>query len=202
MSHFTIGEWVTMREVWNGQTWELRRGIIIRDDDTAIGLYTPPRTQALIAMDADGKRLRIPPPEWSLAETATPIDRHFLAIHPPGAGHSILCIWDGEWRLLHWYINLETDMARTEAGFEYTEHMLDVIVEPDLQSWHWKDEDELAEAIVLGLFTTEEARGFYSEGRCALDWLLARRAPYDEPWDAWRPPDGWTVADAPAEWQA
>ena len=185
--HFQPGEWVDLHEVWAGRTWELRRGAIAQDDEEVIVVYTPPETRATVAIGSAGERLRLPPDDWGLAEVKTPANRGFLAVHPIGAAHSTILIWDESLKLLCWYINLESALVRTATGFEYIDHFLDVIVEPDMSSWKWKDEDELAEAVALGLFTKEQAEGFYSEGRRAAEWLLARQPPYDQPWEDWVP---------------
>jgi predicted RNA-binding protein associated with RNAse of E/G family len=99
----------------------------------------------------------------------------------------VLAIWNGDWQLLHWYINLESDLVRTDAGFEYEDHVLDVIVDADLKSWRWKDEDELEAALERGLFTREQGAAFYAEGERAVAWLIARQAPYHAAWEDWRP---------------
>jgi hypothetical protein len=54
------------------------------------------------------------------------------------------------------------------------------------RSW-WKDEDEPAEAVEIGLITAEQAAEFRAEGERALEWLLSRRPPYDRDWLSWRP---------------
>jgi hypothetical protein len=184
---FQAGEWVVLREVWDGKTWEIRRGLVVRDEADVVAVCTPPSTRVLIAVGEDGVRLRLPPAEWEMAEAETPADRSFLAVHPAGAEHSVLVVADEEWRMLHWYINLESDLVRTSSGFEYEDHFLDVIVEADLREWRWKDEDELAEAVERGLVTEEQAASFYAEGERAIKRLLAREAPYDERWEDWRP---------------
>lgn len=192
LRRFGPGEWAGLREVWRGKTWELRRGIIAEDSAEVIALFTPASTPALIAVDSPGgERLRLPPQDWQLRAAATPTDRHFLAVHPPAAEHSLLLIWNDRFELLHWYINLESDLARTETGFEYEDRFLDIVVSPDLKTWQWKDEDELAEAVERGLVTPAQAAAFRSEGELALDRLLHRRPPYDRPWETWRPPPGW-----------
>jgi hypothetical protein len=192
VTRFQPGQWVELREAWDGRTWELRRGLVVRDDDATVVVYTPPSTPALIAAaEGDDTRLRLPPTDWRMIESATPADRRILAVHPLGAQHSVLAIWDEHWTMLDWYINLESDLGRTEAGFEYTDHFLDVIVGLDLTTWHWKDEDELAEALERGLVTAEQCAAFRAEGERALEWLIARRPPYDEPWEDWRPPESW-----------
>jgi hypothetical protein len=130
---FQAGEWVELREVWDGKTWEIRRGLVVRDEADVVAVCTPPSTRVLIAVGEDGVRLRLPPAEWEMAEAETPADRSFLAVHPAGAEHSVLVVADEEWRMLHWYINLESDLVRTSSGFEYEDHFLDVIVEADLR---------------------------------------------------------------------
>jgi hypothetical protein len=191
------GEWIILREVHGGRTWEKRLGLVVRDEEGVIAVYTPPATPAIIAAGPDGRRLRLPGREWDLRAVATPADRAFLAVHPPGAAHSVLLICDAGLRLLHWYINLEDDLVRTEAGFEYTDHFLDVVVTPDLTAWSWKDEDELAEAVELGILGRDRADALYAEGRAALEALTARRSPFDEPWEDWRPPPDWPLAPPP-----
>ena len=119
-------------------------------------------------------------------------------MHPVGASHSTILIRDGSASLLCWYINLESTLQRAATGFEYTDHFLDVVAEPDLSSWKWKDEDELAEAVDGGLVTATDAQGFYAEGERAIEWVLARQAPYDEPWEEWRAPEEWVARSDPS----
>lgn len=188
------GQKIVMREVWRGRTWEERMAIVAEDNDEMIVLYTPPSTDALVAIDKEGNRLRMPTtPNWSLEGTRT-FTSGVVAVHVPGTQHSLLAIFDPPKGYGPWYINLESDLARTEDGFEYEEHVLDVVVERDLSSWRWKDEDELEEAVEIGLFTVEQAMEFRTEGELALNWLLTRRPPYDIDWLSWRPPPEWGVA--------
>lgn len=183
-----------MREVWDGRTWEIRNGVIVEDEPDFIAIYTPPETPAMVAAASDGVRLRLPPDEWTLSKVRTPADRRFLAVHPTGAEHSLLAIWDDDWQMICWYINLESDLARTHNGVEYEDRFLDIVAEPDLSSWCWKDEDELEEAMGRGLVTTTQADAFRAEGERAIEWLLARQPPYDRPWDEWRPPEEWRLS--------
>ena len=126
-----------------------------------------------------------------MADASIPTDRRILSLHPPGSDHSVHVVWDDSWRLLYWYINLEEDRRRNAKGFDFEEHVLDLVVEPNMKSWRWKDEDELAEAVERGLFSPAQAAGFREEGERAIERLLARRPPYDRPWEDWRPPPAW-----------
>ena len=192
MKAFSPDERIEVREVWDGRAWEIRRPIVVEDTPDLIAVYNAPGSPVRTAVGPDGERLRLPPPEWSMADASIPTDRRILSLHPPGADHSVLLIWDESWRLLYWYINLEEDRRRNARGFDYEEHVLDIVVQPDMASWRWKDEDELAEAVERGLFTIEQASAFREEGERALEWLLARRPPYDRPWEDWRPPPDWS----------
>lgn len=191
MKRFSPGERIEVREVWGGRAWEIRRPIIVEDTSGLLAVYNAPGSPVRVAAGPDGKRLRLPPPEWSMADAAIPSDRRILGLHPPGSDHSVRVVWDHSWRLLYWYINPEQDRQRNPRGFDFEEHVLDLVVEPDMKSWRWKDEDELAEAVKRGLFTPEQAATFREEGKRALEWLLARRPPYDRPWEDWRPPPDW-----------
>jgi hypothetical protein len=194
MRRFNPGETIEMREVWRGRTWEQRAAIVAEDNDELIALYTPPDTDALVAIDREGNRLRMPTTlDWSLEGTRT-FTSGVIAVHVPGTHHSLLAIFDPPVGYGPWYINLESDLERTECGFDYEEHVLDVVVERDLKTYRWKDEDELEEAVELGLFTLEQAAEFRVEGERALERLLSRRPPYDRDWLSWRPRAEWGVA--------
>ena len=191
MKRFSPGERIEVREVWDGHAWEIRRPLVVEDTPSLIAVYNAPDSPVRTAVGPDGERLRLPPSEWSMANVSIPSDRRILGLHPPGSDHSVLLFWDDSWRLLGWYINLEQDRQRNPRGFDFEEHVLDLVVEPDMAAWRWKDEDELAEAVERGLFTPEQAADFRAEGERALEWLLERRPPYDRPWEDWRPPPDW-----------
>lgn len=193
MRRFNPGETIEMREVWRGKTWERRTAIVVEDRDELIALYTPPGSEAHVAVAPDGTLLRMPVSDWTPAPHPTGA-MEVLGLHVPGTQHSVLAIFDPRPGYAPWYINLESDLARTDGGFEYEEHVLDIVIERDLTTWRWKDEDELEEAVELGLFTPEQAAEFRAEGERALEWLLSRRPPYKRDWLSWCPPREWLIA--------
>jgi hypothetical protein len=193
MRRFKPGDTIETREVWRGKKWEQRPAIVAEDNDELIALYTPPGSESLIAVDATGTKLRMPITDWKL-EPTTRFTIELIALHVPGTDHSVLAIFDPPAGYGPWYINLESDLQRTEHGFDYEEHVLDILIDADMSTWRWKDEDELEEAVELGLFTGEQAVEFRAEGERALEWLLSRRRPYDRDWLSWRPPPEWGLA--------
>lgn len=153
------------------------------------------------ACGPDGKRLALPVGAWTLRDIGWPTS--CLRLHMPGAHHDVLVFCDpGHDRLTHWYVNLQTPLRRTGLGFDYTDLVLDAVVSADRTTWRWEDEDELEEALGLGLLTAERAAFLRAEGERAIARLRARRPPYDASWERWRPDPAWPVPRLPDGWDA
>ena len=147
-----------------------------------------------------GRRLPIPELQrggWAHEEAEWYGGR--LMIHERSASHSIYVHWGREGEFLGWYVNLEEPWLRTALGFDTTDHLLDIWINPD-RTWHWKDEDDLAEAVEIGLFSHEKAAAIRAEGERAIERIEAWGPPFDEPWDAWRPSPEWPLPQMPAGW--
>jgi predicted RNA-binding protein associated with RNAse of E/G family len=98
------------------------------------------------------------------------------------------------------YVNLEDPWRETTLGFDSPDHLLDLVVDPD-RSWRWKDEDHLAEAVEIGLFSLEQARAFRTEGERAIERIEAWSAPFDEGWENWLPDPAWPLPSLPNGWE-
>ena len=101
---------------------------------------------------------------------------------------------------MQWYINLEDPLVRTSMGFDYLDQMLDIEVTPDLSQWTLKDEDEFEDAVARGILTPEEADVVRAEGEQVIAAIDARRSPFDEPWEQWRPDSCWPTSSLPQDW--
>lgn len=122
-----------------------------------------------------------------------------LMIAETGAAHSVYVTWDETGKLVGWYVNLEDPWRKTGVGFDTTDHLLDVWVDPD-GSWRWKDEDHLAEALDIGLFSAEQAKAMRIEGKEVIERIEGWAAPFDEGWDNWRPDPEWPLPSIPDGW--
>ena len=124
-----------------------------------------------------------------------------LWLSVPGASYSIELYWHpGRKTLDRWKVNLEDPLRRTRFGFDYKDRLLDIVISPDKSEWEWKDEDEVTEAVALGLMSAERARHFYAEGERGLKRLLANEAPFDRDWAAWNPDEAWSMPKFPDGW--
>lgn len=117
-----------------------------------------------------------------------------LLITPPGSAHSIRLIWTETWHFRGWYVNLQEPQVRTAVGFDTSDQVLDIWVEPD-QSWRWEDEHELEEAVRLGHSSLDEAAAVRAEGeRVIAAW------PFPTGWEEWRPDPAWPIPRLPDGW--
>jgi uncharacterized protein len=123
-----------------------------------------------------------------------------LLIAERGTPYSIYVMWDEVGELQAWYVNLEDPWRETRLGFDTTDHLLDVWIDPD-RSWRWKDEDHLEEAVEIGLFSAEQASRFRAAGEHALERVEAWSAPFNEGWEDWRPDPSWPVPELPEGWE-
>ena len=195
---FRPGDPILLREVWRDRVWTARPVIVVEDSPQLVALYIATGSTWKRPFNIDGMPKRIPAGDWQLRDDLWTND--VLRISLPGERFSILPIHDEQRQLRFWYLNIETPLRRTGLGFDYMDQALDIIVSPDLSEWRWKDEDELALAVDLGLYTSLQANDIRSAGEHALTLFLARRPPFDRDWDRWRPPADWTVPGLPGRW--
>jgi hypothetical protein len=114
----------------------------------------------------------------------------------PGDRYAIEILWGMDWEDCGWYVNLQAPLVVRGVFFDTCDHALDVRVLPD-GTWHWKDEDDFAEAIALGMLDEAEA-GLV---RAEAERVIAAR-PWPTGWEDWRPPAHWTPLPVPPDWAA
>lgn len=79
-----------------------------------------------------------------------------LVLKRPESGHAISLFWDdASGDLDFWYIDLIGPLRRRPFGFDFPEHGLDIVVQPDLSSWRWKDQDEMDWDVAQGIYMRE-----------------------------------------------
>ncbi len=198
-SRWNPGDQVVLREIWRGRVWSGRPVTVAMDEQDLLGLYIPAGATWKRPVALDEGILRLPKSEWTLVDTRQPIDA--LRLATPGADHSVLLLWpEGHGDLTCWYVNLEEPLRRTPRGFDYMDQTLDIVISPDFSDWHWKDEDELAEAVSLGLISGRRARELRAEGERVVELMEGRKPPFDVDWGHWRPEETWPVPELPSGW--
>jgi hypothetical protein len=195
---FQPGTSIALREVWRGRVFEARPTIVVEDAPERTMLLLPGGVRCGIPIGPDGHELRLPDRPWRL-EVRRRGEQPILSFAWPDTPYSVL-LWTAEEDRRVWYVNLQDPLTRSAIGFDTVDHALDVVVELDRSSWHWKDEDELADAVDRGLFTPEEASDFRDWGERAVERILSMEPPFDRSWDIWRPDPAWDVPELPDGW--
>ena len=203
------GEAVALRYFPGGKLRWVKPVVVVEDSDETIALYlagdtvikkpvhTSDGTEINRALSYS-ERFAL---DWTLGEGRWR-DTSVLMLTRPGLAHSYWAFWRAsDWMFLAWYVNLQAPLARTPIGFDTEDHVLDLVIEPDLSAWEWKDEEELEDAIQVGRFTAADARRIRAEGEKALDALNSRAWPFDGRWDEWRPDPSWTAALLDDAWE-
>jgi predicted RNA-binding protein associated with RNAse of E/G family len=134
---------------------------------------------------------------WRMVKSTWHTNRA-LWIWPRGCSYMIGLFWeDASDRFRGWYFNLQTPLRRSSVGFDLFDYLLDVVVRPD-RTWFWKDEDEFANALRLGVIEREDAAAVRAQGELLtqqIDELLPTG------WEDWRPGTGWPPLVLPSGWQ-
>jgi predicted RNA-binding protein associated with RNAse of E/G family len=199
--YFNPGQIVLVREIWQRKVWTARPMILIQDTVELIALYWFPGTLWKRARNKQGGDVAVidcKAGNWELYDSILE-GGGTLRLSIPGANYSILVFRNEDGTLNRWYINLENPLIRTNRGFDYLDQFLDIIVKPDLKTWHWKDEDEFQEAQDLGLISPREAKTYLDEGLKALKLLQSGKSVFNG-WEQWKPDPSWKIPVLPEGW--
>jgi hypothetical protein len=193
------GDAIVLREMWRGRVWGALPVTVVEDAPGQRVLLVWPDTPWVVATGPDGEELRIPTEDWTFRARRN--TRWVLSFSWPDRAYSCLTFRAaGGGDFAGWYVNLEKPLTRTPIGFDYTDHLLDVLVSPDRSSWRWKDEDELAEAVERGVFSPADAESFRAAGEQAVEHLASGAPPFDRDWSSWRPDPAWSRPELPQGW--
>jgi uncharacterized protein DUF402 len=188
-----IGDVVLKRSVYRGNVRWTFPHRYVGDWNGRIGIYCTPGSQGKAMRRGPAGYLR----RWMT--DAPPYSTTWrgggaLRFERQGARHSVELHWLPEGELRGWYVNLQAPTSLGTRFVDTTDQALDIWIEPD-GTWAWKDEDELAEAVELGIWTAAEAAEIREEGERVL-----AEPPWPTGWEDWRPPPGWGPLGLPRDW--
>ena len=197
---WSTGENATLRGVGSKVFWAYPT-IVIQDTSSLIVLYMPcgvlgkdtdhrPTPQELLSSP---ENINIVDCEWDRTDVL------FLIV--PGDSFSTYIMRDTKTKnLACWYINLQEPIRRTSIGFDTMDHMLDVIINPDMSEWKWKDDDEFLEAQKVGFYSIEKAREIWAEGEKAVRLITSERRSLYEEWKRWQANPNWAIPELSPLW--
>ena len=184
------------RSVIKGQVVAALAGRLIAETDAYLAIATLPgdmvawpigdRLEILERIEARTLEVAVRPWHTSRVLWLLPHNRAYAFGH----------FWNESGAFQFYYVNLEEVPRRTSLGVDAGDQVLDVVVAPD-GSWRWKDEDELAHALSVGMFSPDEAAAIRAEGErviAELPTLLPTG------WEDWQPDPDWPPIPLPEGW--
>lgn len=197
MPRFEPGHAAALRDVWQGLIWTARPVTVVTETSDQTILLIPAGVRWM-APYRNGVRLKIPQRPFELLELRSE-GMHVLSFSWPKTFAAVLLLFGVDWVPKRWYVNLEDPLRRTPIGFDTLDRELDAVVEFD-GSWRWKDEDELAEAIRLGITPAYTEERLRADGERAVRRILECEPPFDRDWRRWRPDPSWSIPVLPHGW--
>jgi len=189
---FQPGQMVTLRYITRdgqpGMSWPFT---VVRDSDELTALYIP---EGATYKNWKNQPVRhLADDRWR---------RDTLRLMYPGAGHSIWLSWardEAGRRFYGYYVNFEEPFRRTPIGFDTNDHMLDIVVEPDL-TWCWKDAEDFDRRIASGVYGEEFGASVREAAKALIEAIERRGSPYSDGWEAFAPDPAWRLPELFAEW--
>lgn len=210
MHRFETGQTVVRRDVHgSGRVWSEHALRVVADTSEALVAACSPgaetRWPALYvkARDDGDRSVRTEAFDamatgvWELEDAAWQ-ETELLVWKPPAAWFSVNAFYTGA-GLRNWYVNFEHPTRRTTHGFDTFDLTVDLVVDPDLTRWEWKDEDEYAHVRRLGIVTDTEHQAVEAARAEVLAMLTERTGLFVEAerWAAWRWEPAWPTPRLP-----
>ncbi|MFF3667832.1 DUF402 domain-containing protein [Microtetraspora malaysiensis] len=206
-SRFGEGETIVRRDVFRERVWTASPHRVLADDGDRIALgYWPgivslaPRTW-IASLETGDPALRDRMPadlasgRWRLGRW-TWRDTLWTSSQQAGEYFGVGRFFDAEQRLLRWYVNFQRPYRRTEWGIDTFDLLLDLVAEPDLSGYRWKDEDEYRQGRRLGIVGDAEHRAIQEARDQVIALIEERRGPFAE---TWRIDPRWPLPTLPSD---
>ena len=162
-------------------------------DGPAVVAWIAPGTPIVWPDARDGEGRLRPPGDWGHVHRPWE-GEGVLSWTPPDRCYAVWHFWDDDGTFRGWYVHLQAPTIRKQDRLRTSDWQLDLMIRPGGEVI-WKDEDDLARAVELGIHTPDEAEAAYAEARRVLEeW------PFPTGWEAWRPDPEWPVPALPADW--
>ena len=201
-SKFCYGEPILYRELdEHGQVVDVKPVTVIEDSDVQIALWLPlgtPTKKPVLLNHTPGTPRNWVEGSWALVDSTWQWAELLIVVRPDNC-RATWVRWSADRVFQGWYVNLQSKLCRTRLGFDFRDHQLDIIVEPD-RNWRWKDQDELDLAVELGCLTHAQSKAVREEGQLAVMEIERNSGLYSESIEQWCPEASLTRPKLRADW--
>jgi hypothetical protein len=174
--------------------------IVVKDEPDLIVLYMPAGVLGRNVTHKPTAKELFSPNEMKVVECTWKRTDVLMLIVPGEAFSTYIMRETGTKNLDCWYVNLQDPIKRTIIGFDTMDHMLDIVISPDMRAWKWKDDDEFMEAQRVGFYSREKAREIRAEGEKAVRLITSERRSLYEEWKKWQANPQWEIPKLSSHW--
>ena len=197
--YFKPGDVIAYRGIWRGKLWWACAATVVEDCAEKTALFWRAGTPVLRPSIRPTPHTMLRNDVEVIRDTWTRTD--ILSLSQPGGAFSVDLMWEAGGNILEcWYVHLQEPLRRTKVGFDTMDQLIDIVISPDKSGWTWKDEDEFAEAVDIGVFTPTEAASIRAEGERVIELLESKQPPFCDGWETWSPPKDWGIPVFPPGW--
>ncbi len=201
-SRFYYGQPILYRELdERGQVIDVKPVTVVEDSDARIALWLPlgtPTKRPVLLNRTPGTPRRWMKRSWALVDSTWQWAELLIVVRPDNR-RATWVRWSADRLFQGWVVNLQSELWRTRLGFDFRDHQLDIVVEPN-RDWRWKDQGELDLAVALGRMTPAQGKAVGEEGRRAVEEIERNGGLYSEGLERWRPDALLTRPKLRADW--
>lgn len=99
-----------------------------------------------------------------------------------------------------WKVDSSSPFARTPAGIDIIDEVLDIVVSPE-RTHNLRDVDELSRLVDMGIYSEADAQQLHAVALEVIALAQAGAPPFDDEWIAWQPDSGLVLGESPQGWQ-
>jgi hypothetical protein len=198
-SFWSVGQSADLRGVGIKVFWAFPT-IVVKDESDLIALYMPAGVLGRNVTHKPSPKEMLSPTEIQVVE-CTWKRTDVLILIVPDEAFSTYIMWEtGTKNLDCWYVNLQEPIRRTPIGFDTMDHTLDIVINPDMSEWKWKDDDEFVNVQKAGVYSAEKAHNIRAEGEKAVRLITSERRSLYEEWKTWQANPEWEFPKLSSHW--
>jgi protein associated with RNAse G/E len=210
LQRFAKGSTVVRRDVLRGRVWTATPYRVVEDSGDALLLACSPCIEILAPTtwiewlrtgDDNVRKQGIPnlaSGRWDLGHWVWRETTVLMRLSPDDC-FSVLRFFPADGVPSDWYVNFERPYRRTPIGIDTFDLLLDLVIEPDLSGWSWKDEDEYEQGRRLGLIDDAMHARIEQTRQQVLALIERRDGPFAGAWSSRAPDPSWPLPVLPLE---
>lgn len=122
-----------------------------------------------------------------------------IRLYIPNTFYSVWFFYNNHGDFTSYYGNLESPFLRTPIGIDSRDYGLDVVANAQGE-WQWKDEDEFAKRLEIGIDSIDHQARIRAAGTDFIDRLEHNKFPFDLNWQKWKVPEKKSLQKLPKNW--